>query len=61
MTHLCGIPKHPKHWDGHCGTKNCCCGGHNSNNPKSNLNNNGTYRKYLYRIEKLSKNKQTSL
>lgn len=29
--------------------KACCCGGHNANNPKRNLNHHGTYMRHLIR------------
>lgn len=36
----------------HCehSNKDCCCGGHNASNAKSNLHHNGTKKKYLVRL-----------
>jgi len=32
--------------------KECCCGGHNANNPKSNLHHHGTLVKHLIRLSR---------
>ena len=41
--------------------KTCCCGGHNANNAKKNLNHHSTFKKYIYRKGKQAKEKMKDL